>query len=72
MAILHIYASIAILLLVCDHQDTESESCEIEMTTSQQLWYFFTFLELLTFLYYFVITNTPTLSNVKYKRAYIN
>ena len=31
VAILHIYGAIAILLLFCDHQDTESESCKMEI-----------------------------------------
>ena len=30
MSILHIYGTIAIYLLFCDHQDTKSESLEIE------------------------------------------
>ena len=31
MSIPHIYGARAVLLLFCDHQDTESESCEIEI-----------------------------------------
>ena len=27
----------AVLLLFCDHQDTKSEYCEIEISTSQQI-----------------------------------
>ena len=37
MMTVHIYGSRVILLLFCDHQDTESESCEIEMRISQQI-----------------------------------
>ena len=35
--ILHIYGGRAISLLFCDHQDTQSESCEIEMNISQPI-----------------------------------
>ena len=35
--VLHIYGSISVLLLFCDHQDTKSESCEIEMSISQPI-----------------------------------
>ena len=31
--VLHIIGSSAVLMVFCDHQDTESESCEIEMST---------------------------------------
>ena len=37
MAIIHIYGARAIFLLFCDNQDTESESCEIEMSISQPI-----------------------------------
>ena len=29
VAIIHIYGAIVIVVLFCDHQDTESESCEV-------------------------------------------
>ena len=35
--VLHIYGSIATFLLFCDHQDTESKSCEIEMGIFQPI-----------------------------------
>ena len=31
VAIIYIYCTRAVILLFCDYQDTESESCEIEM-----------------------------------------
>ena len=31
VAIIHIYGAIAIFLLFCDYQETESWSCEIEI-----------------------------------------
>ena len=37
VVILHIYGAIAIFILFCDRQDTESESCEIEMSISQPM-----------------------------------
>ena len=37
MAIIHSYESRAIFLLFCDHQDTESEPCEIEMSISKPI-----------------------------------
>ena len=37
MAILHIYGARAVFLIFCVHQDTESDSCEIEMSTSQPI-----------------------------------
>ena len=37
MVIIHVYGAIAVLLLFCDHQDTEYESCEIEMSISQPI-----------------------------------
>ena len=37
MSIIHMYAARFISLLFCDHQDTESESCEIEMGISQPI-----------------------------------
>ena len=37
MSILHIHGARAIFLLFCDHQDTESESCEIDMSISQPI-----------------------------------
>ena len=37
MAIIHIYGTIAISLQLCDHQDTESESCDKEMSTFQSM-----------------------------------
>ena len=33
VVIFHIYGSRAIFLIFCVHQDTKSESCEIEMIT---------------------------------------
>ena len=35
--ILHIYRARSNYLLFCDHQDTEFESCEIEMSISQPI-----------------------------------
>ena len=35
--IIHIYGDRAIFLLLCDHQDTESEACEIEMSISTNI-----------------------------------
>ena len=35
VVVLHIYGDRAVLLLFCDHQDIEYESCEIEMIISQ-------------------------------------
>ena len=37
VVILHSYGSTAILLIFCDHQDTESELFEIEMSTSEPI-----------------------------------
>ena len=37
VVILHIYGTIAIFLLFCDHQDTESESCEIYISIYQSI-----------------------------------
>ena len=37
VVIIRIYGAIAIFLLICDHQDTESESCEIEMSISHPI-----------------------------------
>ena len=37
LVVLHIYEDSAIILLFFDHQDTESESCEIEMSISQPI-----------------------------------
>ena len=37
VAVIHIYGARDIYLLFCDHQDTESESQEIEMSISQQI-----------------------------------
>ena len=37
MVVLHIYGDRAIFLLFYYHQDTESESCEIEMSISQPI-----------------------------------
>ena len=34
---MYIYGSRDIVLLFCDHQDTESESCEIEISISQPI-----------------------------------
>ena len=31
MVLLHIYGALAILILFCDHQDTESESLDMEI-----------------------------------------
>ena len=35
VAIIHIYRALAIFLLFCDHQDTYSESCEMEIGVSE-------------------------------------
>ena len=37
VVVLHIYRARAILILFCDHQDTESEWCEIEISVSQPI-----------------------------------
>ena len=37
MVIIHNYGARSISLLFCDHQDTESESCEIEMSIYQPI-----------------------------------
>ena len=37
MEILYIYEARAIILLFCDHQDTESESYETDMTIYQPI-----------------------------------
>ena len=37
VSIIHIYGARAIFLLFCDHQDTESESREVEMRISQPI-----------------------------------
>ena len=35
--IIHIYGARYSSILICDHQDTESELCEIELGISQQI-----------------------------------
>ena len=37
LIVLHIHGYRSIFLLFCDHQDTESELCEIEMSISQPI-----------------------------------
>ena len=37
MVIIHIYGARSFSLLFCDHQDTESESCEMEMSIPQPI-----------------------------------
>ena len=37
VAIIHIYEARAIFLLICDNQDTEYETCEIEMSITEPI-----------------------------------
>ena len=37
LVVLHMYGTRAIFLIFCDHQDTEYESCEIEISISHPI-----------------------------------